>query len=117
MNTVTIDGKNYPVKYGISGTREVLGLMGAKTLVEAGAAIDKLPIDQYPAFVKAGLVNGAKVEKVDPPSDDVIEYGLDADMNLYYDCVAFFIKDNEPRNDLYKTANLTKKEEGKAEGN
>lgn len=96
MNTIEIDGKSYPVRYGLSGTRKALSLCGAKDLSEA-EKITKLPLAKWPDFVLAGVENGCKITDQDPPSREKIENDLDRSLDNFYNSLIIFNDDNTPK--------------------
>ena len=110
MNTIEIDGQEYPIKYGLSATKAVLGLVGGKDLKSA-SKLDGLPLDKWPDFVLAGLTNAAKIEKSDPPTRQKVEDALDADISLFHAAMFAFGQDNTPK------ALPGEAVEGDAEGN
>ena len=97
MNTIEIDGRAYPIRYGLSGTQKVLSLVKGKTLADA-TKLDALNLENWPDFVKAGLDNAAKISGDDPPSREKVEAALDADIRIFHDAIRIFGEDNTPRN-------------------
>ena len=96
MNTLTVKGIEYPIKYGRAALDKVLTMAGAKSLADA-AKIDKLPLNKWGDFIHAGLVTGAKIEEIEPLSLEDVNDALDLDLNLYTSAQAAFAKDLTPQ--------------------
>jgi hypothetical protein len=86
MNTVTLQGKKYPIKYGRMALIKVMEITGAKGLSEL-TKLDALGPDKWGDFVLAGIANGCKIEKVDAPTIAAVNDELDENPSLYMDAI------------------------------
>ena len=92
MNTLTIGGKKYPVKFGATALGKIQDLVGAETLQELDK-IQHLNPGKWAEFLMAGLDTGAKIKgKEAPPMEDVV-LALDMDMSLFLDAIEVFNDD------------------------
>ena len=116
MNTVEIKGKDHVVKYGLSSTKRVLALLGAKNISQISKTAD-LEMSKWIDFVMPGLETGAKLSDEPAPSRDDVEQALDLDINVYYDCLAFFMDDNTPKHERFKAEDKAVASNSNDEGN
>jgi hypothetical protein len=63
MTTISVNGTDYPIKFGRMALIAIMKLTGAKGLSEL-SKLDSLSPEKWGDFVLAGLENGCKVEKI-----------------------------------------------------
>lgn len=95
MKKISIDGVQYPVKFGLSAIRAIQGIVGAKSVKEL-QKLDEIGVEKYPEIILAGVKNGCKITGDDPPSKQLIEDELDNSLQLYYDAMQIFVDDITP---------------------
>lgn len=107
MNTLTIQGKKYPVKFGATALGKIQELIGAETL-EQLSLIQNLNAGKWADFLMTGLETGALIKsKPAPPIEDV-RLALDMDLGLFLEAVNVFQED---------IASFAPKENEEPEGN
>lgn len=115
-NVINIDGEDRLVKYGLTATTRVLGLLGVKNISQASKAAN-LDMDKWVDFVIPGLETGAKINQEPPPTRDQVIAALDFDVNVFYDCLAFFMEDNTPKHKMFAGEKSDNSKEKETEGN
>lgn len=95
MNTLTIAGTNYPVKYGRKALIEVMKMTGAQGLAEL-TKLDSLSPQKWGDFVLAGLENGCKLQGNEPPSLEDVNNHLDEHPADFMACIAWLGADITP---------------------
>lgn len=107
MNTLTIGGKKYPVKFGATALGEIQELLGAETLEELNK-IQNLNAGKWAEFLMSGLKTGARIRDKEAPAIEDVRLALDKDMSLFLQAVEIFSEDIQA---------FAPKEEEKPEGN
>jgi hypothetical protein len=67
MNKISVNGKDYPIKFGRMALIAIMKLTDAKGLSEL-SKLDSLSPEKWGNFVLAGLENGCKVESAKAPT-------------------------------------------------
>lgn len=96
MKTLTIGGTEYPVKYGRSALIDVNKLTGGSGLSDL-SKLDSLSPEKWGDFVLAGIKNGCKLQKIDPPNISEVNFELDSNPTLYIDAITILGDDMKPR--------------------
>lgn len=95
MNTLTIAGAEYPVKYGRSALIKVMKLADAKGLAEL-TELGSLNASKWGNFVLAGIENGCKISGDEAPKLDVVNDHLDEYPQDFIQCVNWMGEDITP---------------------
>lgn len=98
MNTISVNGAVYPVKYGRMALIKVMKITGASGLSDL-SKLDSLSPEKWGDFVLAGIENGCKLEKVDPPNISEVNFELDKSPQLYLKAINLLGEDISPNDE------------------
>jgi hypothetical protein len=86
MTTISVNGTDYPIKFGRMALIAIMKLTNAKGLSEL-SKLDSLSPEKWGDFVLAGLENGCKVEKIQAPTLAEVNDELDTNPQLYMEAI------------------------------
>ena len=86
MTTISVNGTDYPIKFGRMALIAIMKLTNAKGLSEL-SKLDSLSPEKWGDFVLAGLENGCKVEKTKAPTLAEVNDELDTNPQLYMEAI------------------------------
>lgn len=78
MQYISIDGNQYPFKFGFSGMKKLMARYKLRSIAQLATLQDVLPVDDVPLFVKMGFDTGALIaSEAQPFSLEEVETLLD----------------------------------------
>lgn len=96
MNFVKINGKKFPVKFGLLALKTMMDKYELKKLVETEDLINELEIDYIPMVLYLGVENGCKISKKEPPLLEAIELAFEANLSLLNETLELLSADIRP---------------------
>lgn len=82
MVNISINKKDYPVKFGFASLKKIMGKYNLTRLVELEALVNTIAIDDLPWILCLGINNGCKIMKEEPIDLELIKLAFEEDISL-----------------------------------